>query len=77
MVTDQITLGGILTLAADILAFAAGIFGFIRMHRKQEQIHVLVNSRYEDVLHRVGQLASVLESHGIAIPKDPTNGNST
>lgn len=76
MVTDQVTIGGILTLTAEVLALAGGIIGFIRLHRKQEEIHVLVNSRYKDVIERVEQLDNVLRAHGIEIPENP-HGHST
>lgn len=60
-----------ITLATVILGFLAAVIGYLRVTKKQDAIHVIVNSRYTDVSNRVEQLIKVLEQHGISIPSDP------
>jgi hypothetical protein len=65
------------TLATVILGFLAAVIGYVRVTRKQDEIHVIVNSRYTDVSNRVEQLIKVLEEHGIRIPTDPNPPRGT
>jgi hypothetical protein len=65
-----------ITRAVIILGFLTAVitlWQLIRVKGKQEEIHVLVNSRLSAVVDRVAQLISVLKIHGIEIPDDPDN----
>jgi hypothetical protein len=67
-------------LTGSVLGFVTAIISLLatlRNFNKIDEVHVLVNSKYTDVVKRVDQLSLVLESHGIEIPKDKHGNTST
>lgn len=64
-----------LVIALVTLATAVLVFMQNRQQKKKiEEVHVLVNSRLEEVVKRVGVLTDLLESKGIEIPPRSDSG---
>jgi hypothetical protein len=47
------------------------LWRLLKVDKKQDQIHVLVNSRLTTVVERVSQLTAILRAHGIDVPASP------
>lgn len=58
-------------LAGIGLNFGALILGFLRLRSKQNEIHVLVNSKLDAALARGVQLDSALKDAGVDVPDPP------
>ena len=48
------------------------LWRLLKVDKKQDEIHVLVNSRLTKVVKRVDQLTAILRTHGIDIPDETT-----
>jgi hypothetical protein len=57
-----------LTLATAVIAFVTLIIGIVVGRKKLDAIHVVVNSRYDELVRRVAQLVAALKKHGIDVP---------
>lgn len=58
-------------LAGIGLNFGGLILGFLRLRSKQNEIHVLVNSKLDAALARCVQLDSALKDAGVDVPDPP------
>lgn len=57
-----------LTLITAIIALITLLIGIIAGRKKLDDIHVVVNSRYTELVRRVAQLVAALKEHGIDVP---------
>lgn len=48
------------------------LWRLLKVDKKQDEIHVLVNSRLTKVSNRVDQLTAILRAHGIDVPDETT-----
>lgn len=48
------------------------LWRLLKVDKKQDEIHVLVNSRLTRVVKRVDQLTAILRTHGIDVPDETT-----
>jgi hypothetical protein len=48
------------------------LWRLLQVDKKQDEIHVLVNSRLTKVVNRVDQLTAILRAHGIDVPDEAT-----
>jgi hypothetical protein len=57
-----------LTLATAVIALVTLLIGIIWGRKKLDAIHVIVNSRYTELVKRVAMLIAALKEHGIDVP---------
>jgi hypothetical protein len=63
----------VLVIIGLVINFGMLVTGFIALRRKQNEIHVLVNSKLDAALARGVQLADTLKAEGIEVPPAPGN----
>jgi hypothetical protein len=63
-----------ITLAGVLIALATLILGIVVGRKKLDAIHIVVNSRYDDLVRQVARLIAVLKEHGIDIPEEKDVG---
>lgn len=61
-------IANLLTLATAVIALVTLLIGIWVGRKKLDAIHVVVNSRYTELVIRVAQLVAALKAHDIDVP---------
>ena len=69
-------MSGVIALIVAVTGLLGAAAALIALFRKQQQIHVLVNSQLHQVLSRVTQLTDTLNKAGIDVPAAPGHGEA-
>lgn len=66
----------LIVLGIELLTLLTAIVGFVTARKKVNEVHLLVNDRYSEMVKRVAQLITVLKNAGIDVPDIPNKEDS-